>query len=608
MYPNIGIANISRGYLRSITQKAVELEIAFIVFTYPIVEHIFMSPFDHTKYRPFPVIKKPNRRWPSEQISKAPIWCAVDLRDGNQALIEPMNVSQKQKMWALLIKLGFKEIEIGFPSASQPDFDFCRWLIEENQIPSDVKIQALTQARPELIERTYEALRGVKQAIVHVYNSTSPVQREKVFKLDKKGIKEIAITGAQKVLDQSKKFSNTIWDFEYSPESFSSTEIDYSIEVCNAVIDVWQPTPEHKIILNLPATVECATANVFADQIELFCDEINKRDSIIISLHTHNDRGCGVAAAELGLMAGADRIEGTLMGNGERTGNMDLVTMAMNLYSQGIDPEIDLSNADEILRIVTECTQIAAHPRHPWFGELVYTAFSGSHQDAIRKCLAQQKEGQPWDVAYLPINPKDIGRDYQSVIRVNSQSGKGGVAYILEQDYGLQLPRWLQIEASRKVQAHAEAESIEVAPEKIWGIIQSAFMQTDETQQLGSYHLEHNGQHEHIRATLINNNNNGKIEEIIYGQGDGALSAFCHALEGHFGFPLEIAQYHQHAIGSGTDASAIGYVQVKIDGARYCGIAKDRDIMSANLNAILVCVKQAVNDDSLKYSRHSVCV
>jgi 2-isopropylmalate synthase len=564
-----------------------------------------MSQFDHTKYRPFTVIKNPNRRWPSKQITRAPIWCAVDLRDGNQALIEPMNISQKQKMWALLIKLGFKEIEIGFPSASQPDFDFCRWLIEENQIPSDVKIQALTQARPELIERTYEALKGAKQAIVHVYNSTSPVQREKVFKLDKQGIVAIATTGAQKVLDESKKFPNTQWYFEYSPESFSSTEIDFSIEVCNAVINVWQPTPEHKIILNLPATVECATPNVFADQIELFCDAINQRHCVIISLHTHNDRGCGVAAAELGLMAGADRIEGTLMGNGERTGNMDLVAMAMNLYSQGINPQLDLSNADEIVRTVTECTQIATHPRHPWFGELVFTAFSGSHQDAIRKCLAQQKSGEPWDVAYLPIDPKDLGRDYQSVIRVNSQSGKGGVAYILEQDYGLQLPRWLQIEASRKVQAHAEKETIEVAPEKIWEIIQSAFMHTDETQQLSNYHLTHNGKQEHIRATLISNDKQ-QTQQIINGQGDGALSAFCDAIKNHFGFQLEIVHYHQHAIGSGTGASAMGYVQVKINDKRYCGIAKNRDVMSANLNAILVCVKQALDDGAFKHSSQAL--
>ena len=564
-----------------------------------------MSSFDHTKYHPFTVIEKPNRRWPSEHITQAPIWCAVDLRDGNQALIEPMNVIQKQKMWALLIKLGFKEIEIGFPSASQPDFDFCRWLIEENQIPDDVKIQALTQARPELIERTYEALKGAKQAIVHVYNSTSPVQRDKVFKLDKQGLVAIATRGAQKVLDESKKYPNTAWYFEYSPESFSSTEIDFSIEICNAVIDVWQPTPAHKIILNLPATVECATPNVFADQIELFCDAIKQRHCVIVSLHTHNDRGCGVAAAELGLMAGADRIEGTLMGNGERTGNMDLVTLAMNLYSQGINPELDLSNADEIVRTVHECTQIATHPRHPWFGELVFTAFSGSHQDAIRKCLAQQKSDEPWDVAYLPIDPKDLGRDYQSVIRVNSQSGKGGVAYILEQDYGLQLPRWLQIEASRKVQAHAEQASIEVAPEKIWEIVESAFMRTDDTHQLGSYQLANNGTHEHIRATLINHDDD-KTQQIINGQGDGALSAFCDAIENHFGFRLEIAHYHQHALGSGTDASAMGYVQVKIDDRRYCGIAKSRDVMSANLNAILVCVKQALDDTSIKHSSEAL--
>ncbi len=552
-----------------------------------------MSQFTHTKYKPFPVINKPDRRWPSQQITKAPLWCAVDLRDGNQALIEPMNVAQKQKMWALLVKLGFKQIEIGFPSASQPDFDFCRWLIEENQIPDDVTIQALTQARGELIERTYEALEGAKQAIVHVYNSTSPVQRKKVFQLDKAGIVDIARNGAQLVLDHSKKYPDTQWSFEYSPESFSSTEIDFSIEVCNAVIDVWQPTPDHKAIFNLPATVECATPNVFADQVETFCDNINSRDSIIVSLHTHNDRGCGVAAAELAVMAGADRVEGTLMGNGERTGNMDIVTMAMNLYSQGIDPELDLSNADEIVRVVSECTQIAAHPRHPWLGELVYTAFSGSHQDAIRKCLAQQKGDEPWDVAYLPIDPKDLGRDYQSVIRVNSQSGKGGVAYILENDYGLQLPRWLQIEASRKVQAHAEQESIEVSPEKIWDIIQKSFMSGKDGQQLSAYHLDRNSDHEAIRATLTTKGNK-ESEVTINGQGDGALSAFCHALESAFGISLEIVNYDQHAIGSGTDASAVGYVQVKINGNRYCGISKDRDIISANLNAILACLNQAI--------------
>ena len=556
-----------------------------------------MSHFDHRKYQPFPTINKPDRRWPSQVLKTAPLWCAVDLRDGNQALIEPMDVSQKQRLWKLLIKLGFKHIEIGFPSASQPDYDFCRWLIEENQIPDDVTIQALTQARDGLIERTYEALKGVKQAIVHVYNSTSPVQREKVFRMGKEGIIDIARHGAEKVLAESKKYPETQWSFEYSPESFSSTEIDFSIDVCNAVIDIWKPTPENKIILNLPATVECATPNVFADQIETFCDNINKRDSVIVSLHTHNDRGCAVAAAELGMMAGADRIEGTLMGNGERTGNMDIITLAMNLYSQGIDPELDLSNADEIINVVSECTQIATHPRHPWFGELVYTAFSGSHQDAIRKCLAVQKEDDIWDVAYLPIDPKDLGKDYQSVIRVNSQSGKGGVAYILEHEYGLQLPRWLQIEASQKIQAHAEQESSEVASEEIWKIIQNSFMNNHDGYHLNSYQLDKKGEHESIKATLTTSDNH-KHSKVIMGESDGALSAFCDAIEKGFDIKLEIIHYDQHAIGSGTDTHAVGYVQVKINNERYSGIAKNKDIISANLEAILVCLNQSQLDNT----------
>jgi 2-isopropylmalate synthase len=546
--------------------------------------------FDHTKYRPSPVINKPNRQWPSKTINHAPLWCAVDLRDGNQALIEPMNVAQKQKMWALLIKLGFKHIEIGFPSASQPDFDFCRWLIEEDKIPHDVTIQALTQARDPLIERTYEALVGAKQAIIHVYNSTSPVQRNKVFHLDKDGIIEIARHGAQKVLEESTKYPDTAWSFEYSPESFSSTEIDFSIDVCNAVIDIWQPSPTNKVIINLPATVECSTPNVFADQVETFCENVHQRESVIVSLHTHNDRGCGVAAAELGVLAGADRIEGTLMGNGERTGNMDIITMAMNLYSQGIDPQLDLSNADEITNTVSECTQISTHPRHPWLGELVYTAFSGSHQDAIRKCLAQQEPDQPWDVAYLPINPADIGRDYQSVIRVNSQSGKGGVAYILESHYDLSLPRWLQIEASRAVQAYSESESTEVTPEKIWDIVNNTFFAQQDEQQLQDYRLERQKNTESIHVTLVEK---GAITNIS-GEGDGALSAFCKALEQHFHCHIEITHYDQHAIESGSDASAVAYVQAKINGQRYNGISKDNDTISANLNAILTCLNQFI--------------
>ena len=545
--------------------------------------------FNHGKYRRFPALNKQDRRWPSQQIEQAPIWCAVDLRDGNQALIEPMSVKQKQRMWALLVKLGFKEIEIGFPSASQEDFDFCRWLIEEQQIPEDVTIQVLVQARDELIERTYEALKGAPRAIVHVYNSTSPVQRQKVFNLDKDGIVEIARKGAQKVKDEAEKYSGTDFRFQYSPESFSSTEIDFAIDVCNAVIDVWQPSAEKPCIINLPATVECAGPNVFADQVETFCDQVNRREAIIVSLHTHNDRGCAVAAAELGLMAGADRIEGTLMGNGERTGNMDNVTLAMNLYSQGIDPKLDLSNADEIVRVVSECTQIQAHPRHPWLGELVYTAFSGSHQDAIKKCLAQQADNETWDVAYLPIDPKDLGRDYQSVIRVNSQSGKGGVAYILEQDYGLQLPRWLQIEASRMVQQHAETTKSEVSSQEIWHIIHETYMSRPNGLRLDGYHLDKDAGHEHITAQI----HQGEEQFEIKGQGDGTLSAFCQALSARSGQELEITHYDQHALSEGSDASAVAYVQMKIDGKRYCGIAKDHDVLSANFNAILSCLAQA---------------
>ncbi len=549
------------------------------------------SGFNFKKYRPSPVINKPDRRWPSQVIESAPIWCAVDLRDGNQALIEPMTVAQKQRLWHLLVKVGFKQIEIGFPSASQHDFDFCRWLIEENQIPDDVTIQVLVQAREALIERTFEALKGAKQAVVHVYNSTSPVQREKVFGMEREGIIEIAQQGAQLLADHAAKYPDCKFTFEYSPESFSSTEIDFAIDICNAVIDVWQPTPDNKAIFNLPATVECATPNVFADQVETFCDRINRRDSIIVSVHTHNDRGSAVAAGELALMAGADRVEGTLMGNGERTGNMDIVTMGMNMYSQGVDPQLDFSNADEIVRVVSECTQIEVHPRHPWLGELVYTAFSGSHQDAIRKCLAQQEGAEFWDVAYLPIDPRDIGRDYQSVIRVNSQSGKGGVAYILEQEYDLPMPRWMQIEAASKVQEQAEQQSAEITSEQIWTIVQRAFMAGDGGYELTAYSLDRSNDHEAIHATLQNANGDYKT---LQGQGDGALSAFCHGIQSELAMAVEITHYDQHALDAGTDAVAIAYVQVKINGERYNGIAKNKDVISANLNAIMVCVNQAL--------------
>ncbi|WP_369809247.1 2-isopropylmalate synthase [Oceanicoccus sp. KOV_DT_Chl] len=415
-----------------------------------------MNRFDHRKYQPFPAIHKPDRRWPNQVIQQAPDWCSVDLRDGNQALIEPMSPSQKLEMFQLLVAVGFKQIEVGFPAASQTDFDFVRTIIEQQLVPYDVTIQVLTQARQELIERSFESLAGAKRAIVHLYNSTSTVQREHVFKLDRTAIKAIAVQGAQWVKQCADQHPATEWQFQYSPESFTGTELEYAVEVCDAVNAVWQPTKERPVIINLPATVEVATPNVYADQIEWMCDHIANREAVIISLHTHNDRGCGVAAAELGVMAGADRVEGTLLGNGERTGNMDIITMAMNLYSQGIDPQLDLANMDQIIQVVTHCTQLPIHPRHPYAGELVFTAFSGSHQDAIKKCLQQYQPEDHWQVAYLPIDPADLGRDYQEVIRINSQSGKGGIAYVLEQDYGLQLPRWLQVDFSRHIQHHAE--------------------------------------------------------------------------------------------------------------------------------------------------------
>ncbi|MCH7817121.1 MAG: 2-isopropylmalate synthase, partial [Proteobacteria bacterium] len=426
--------------------------------------------FDHTKYQPFQPIDIKDRTWPDKVITEAPTWCSVDLRDGNQALIEPMTVAQKKKMFELLVEVGFKEIEVGFPAASQPDFDFVRSLITQGKVPDDVTIQVLTQARPELIQRSFESLKGARRAIMHVYNSTSIVQREKVFKTDKAGIIAIAVAGAAEVKRCAELAPETEWVYQYSPESFTGTEIDYAVEVCDAVSAVWNPTPENPVIYNLPATVESSTPNVYADQIEWFCRHIKHRDSIIVSLHTHNDRSCAIGAAELAVMAGAQRVEGTLLGNGERTGNMDVVIMAMNLYSQGIDPKLDLHDMDRIVSVVRECTQIDVHPRQAYSGDLVFTAFSGSHQDAIKKCLDLHKPGDKWDIAYLPLDPKDLGRSYEDVIRVNSQSGKGGVAYVLNNKFGFQLPRWLQIEFSRIVQKQTEKSGQEISAEAIWAL------------------------------------------------------------------------------------------------------------------------------------------
>lgn len=518
-----------------------------------------MSQFNHSKYKAFTPIALPDRTWPDKVINKAPTWCSVDLRDGNQALIEPMSVTQKRMLWDLLVDTGFKEIEIGFPAASQPDYDFVRWLIEENRIPDDVTVQVLTQARRPLIEKTFEALKGVKQAIIHMYNSTSTVQRKDVFKLDKQGIIDIAVNGAKDVLECASQHPDSHWRFQYSPESFTGTELDFAVEVCDAVNDVWQPTPENKVIINLPSTVEMATPNVYADQIEWFLRHVKNRESIILSLHTHNDRGCGVAASELALMAGADRVEGTLMGNGERTGNLDIMVMAMNMYSQGIDPELDFSDIDRVTSTVKECTQIETHPRHPYAGSLVFTAFSGSHQDAIKKCLDRYSEGDTWDIAYLPIDPRDVGRTYEDVVRVNSQSGKGGVAYVMDSKYGFQLPRWLQIEFSRTVQKAAEISGQEISPDQIWELFKTEYLDLSSPLLLKSFSIE-KSDHETISGTIQLDNQ----EFEIRGEGAGMLEAFVDGLESTFDMELQVLEYGEHALSQSSTADAVTYLSLSM--------------------------------------------
>lgn len=555
-----------------------------------------MSFYNFRKYRPFPPVAKPARRWPDQVIEVAPQWCSVDLRDGNQALIEPMNPSQKLAMFQLLVDVGFKQIEVGFPAASQPDFDFVRQLIEQDLVPDDVTIQVLTQARESLIERSFAALKGAKRAIMHLYNSTSTVQREQVFKMSRAEIKGIAVQGAIWIRDRAAEQPETEWQFQYSPESFTNTELDYAIEVCDAVIEVWQPVTHNKIIINLPATVEVATANVYADQIETICDRISHRDQVSVSLHTHNDRGCGVAAAELGVMAGADRIEGTLLGNGERTGNMDIVTMAMNIYSQGIDPQLDLSDMDRIINVVERCTQLPVHPRHPYAGELVFAAFSGSHQDAINKCLAidakEREVNGPdshWKVAYLPIDPRDVGRSYQEVIRINSQSGKGGVAYVLEQDYGMILPRWLQVDFSPQVQRHAEASASEVSTNQIRQIFQDTYIDVEGAMTVDSYQAARSQGTDQLSAVLLTDS--GQIE--ISSAGKGVLDAFVGALNAQLDARIVIVDYSEHTLGDNEQSEAMAYVQLNINGQRVCGAGCSEDIVGASLRAVLAAVARA---------------
>jgi 2-isopropylmalate synthase len=510
----------------------------------------------------------------------------VDLRDGNQALARPMNLAQKQRLFDLLVKLGFKEIEIGFPSASQPDFDFCRQLIEQGRVPADVTLQVLTQARPELIARTYEALQGARRAVVHVYNSTSTVQREQVFQSDRAGVKAIAVRGAELVQQHARQHPETEWIFQYSPESFTGTELDYAVEVIDAVTDVWRPDQGQAVIINLPATVEMATPNVFADQVEYVCDHIKYREHLCISLHTHNDRGCAVAAAELGVMAGADRIEGTLLGNGERTGNMDLVTMAMNLYSQGIDPQLDLSGMKEIVETVEACTEIATHPRHPYAGDLVFTAFSGSHQDAIRKCLHFCQENDPWQVAYLPIDPADLGRRYEEVVRINSQSGKGGVAHVLERDFGITLPRWLQIELSRVVQAEAEKTGGEIDSHSIHRLFEKHFLAVPADFRLRSYDIRRSD--DGVAASVTIGADDATV--TIEGRGQGAVEALAAALARRFGLRIEVDAYEEFAVDAGTRARAMACLRLVVDGTPHSAAALAQDTTSAVLQALLGAV------------------
>ncbi|WP_084126860.1 2-isopropylmalate synthase [Demequina sp. NBRC 110054] len=565
------------------------------------------SPMPIHKYVPFQDqirVEMADRTWPSKVITEAPRWCAVDLRDGNQALIEPMNSERKMRMFDLLVRMGYKEIEVGFPSASQTDFDFVRKLIEDDHIPDDVTIQVLTQAREHLIERTYESIKGAKQAIVHLYNSTSILQREVVFRADEDEIVDIATHGAM----LCQKFEETIPEtrvfYEYSPESYTGTELEYAVRVCNAVLDVWQPTPDRKVIINLPATVEMATPNVYADSIEWMNRHLDFRDSVVLSLHPHNDRGTAIAAAELGYMAGADRIEGCLFGNGERTGNVDLVTLGMNLFSQGIDPQIDFSDIDEVRRTVEYCNQIDVHPRHPWGGDLVFTAFSGSHQDAIKKGLEAMEDKAMrmggsvddlvWAVPYLPIDPKDVGRSYEAVIRVNSQSGKGGVAYLLKSERQLDLPRRLQIEFSRVVQRHADELGVEMTAESLWKIFEDEYLPSpDPEKQWGRFALQgtRSTSSETGPDTLSADIVDDGAAVTVEGDGNGPVEAFVAAL-GTRGAKVEVLDYAEHAMTSGGDSRAAAYVECEIGDEIFWGVGIDPSITTATLKAIISAVNR----------------
>ncbi len=544
------------------------------------------------KYRPYTTVDLPDRTWPNRVVERAPVWCSTDLRDGNQALVKPMDAARKQRMFELLLALGMPEIEVGFPSASKTDFDFVRRLVEEDLIPEGTTIAVLTQARPELIERTYEAIEGARRAIVHLYNSTSETQRRVVFRLDKAGITELAVRGAALCRELAGRTETEIV-FEYSPESFHATELDYALEICEAVIAEWRPTVDEKMIVNLPTTVEAFPPNVYADRLEWFQRHVSARDRIVLSVHPHNDRGTAVATAELGLMAGADRVEGTLFGNGERTGNVDLVTLALNLLTQGVDPGLDLSRIDEAKAIVEECNELPVHPRHPYAGELVYTAFSGSHQDAIKKGMyAQQRsDSEQWDVPYLAVDPMDVGRTYEAIIRVNSQSGKGGVAYLMETEHHLELPRGLQVDFAQKVQAITDARGDELTADELLVAFHEHYLAVERPYELVSYtHSSGDGEEEGIAAVVRVDGEPQRVE----GAGNGPIDALVDAFERHFGITISVRDYHEHAMAASADATAAAYVEADVDEEPVWGVGLHPSIVTASLRAIVNAVNRAL--------------
>jgi 2-isopropylmalate synthase len=541
------------------------------------------------KYKPYDTVSLPDRRWPDAVLTEAPIWCSTDLRDGNQALVNPMDSARKRRFFDLLVRLGFKEIEVGFPAASATDFDFVRELVEGELVPEDVTLAVLTQARPELIERTFEAIEGAPRAIVHLYNSTSVTQRRVVFRLDKSGITELAVRATELVRRLADRSPEDV-RFQYSPESFHHTELDYALEICEAVAEEWGPTPDAKMIVNLPTTVEQFPPNIYADRMEWFARNFSKRDSSILSVHPHNDRGTAVATAELGLMAGGERVEGTLFGNGERTGNVDLITLALNLLTQGVDPKLDLSQIDETRRVVEECNELPVHPRHPWAGELVYTAFSGSHQDAIKKGMyAWQRSGvEQWDVPYLPIDPKDLGRSYEAIIRVNSQSGKGGVAYLLHDRYGLDLPRGLQVEFAQQVQAITDREGGELSAEQLFELFNAQYLAAPATYELTGYSHEASETGDALSARL----KHAGADVILDGEGNGPIASLVHAFERHE-IAIAVLDYHEHALSTGEDASAAAYIEAEVDGDVVWGVAVHPSIVTASLRAVVNAVNRA---------------